>query len=294
MQNNRRKSTKNKSNPLVFVLIAALFIIAASGIIVYSSGYRYISADGVKYSGFVENGQPVNGNIKYPDGITGKLTKEKDSPVGKIVYSTGDVFEGEIKGIVRHGKGTITYKQTGEVYSGDFVDDKLTGYAECTSPDGSSYKGEVLDGKKHGVGKHVYPDGSYYYGEFADNKRNGGGEQHYADDSYYYGTFVDDKREGSGIVSVNLENGMMYKGECKFVFANGDVYVGDFVADRRTGKGKYTWSTGQTYEGDFANDKMHGIGTYDFKNGKQPYTGEFVNGKLKEETSEDITEEAAS
>lgn len=286
MDNQKRKTAHKKSNPFVPVFIVALVIIALVGIIVYASGYRYINADGVKYSGFVENGQPVNGNVKYPDGITGKLTKENDSANGMIVYSTGDVFEGEIKGILRHGRGTITYKQTGEIYSGDFVEDKLTGYAECTSPDGSSYSGEVLDGKKHGVGKHIYPDGSYYYGEFADNKRNGAGEQHYADGSYYYGTFADDKRQGSGIVTVNLENGMMYKGECKFVFANGDIYVGDFASDRRTGKGKYTWATGQTYEGDFLSDKMHGMGTYDFKNGKQPYTGEFVNGQLKEEIAE--------
>lgn len=34
-------------------------------------------------------------------------------------------------------------------------------------------------------------------------------------------------------------------------FANGDIYEGEFVADKISGKGKYTWATGDVYEGEF-------------------------------------------
>ncbi len=288
MENTRRTVKKtNRATPLVLVLLVALVIISIAGMILFATGYRYISTSGVKYSGFVKDGQPVNGTVKYADGISGKLTKEADSPVGAIVYSNGNIYEGELKGILRHGKGTITYKNTGEVYTGDFVEDQFSGYAVCTSPDGASYEGEVLDGKKNGLGKYTYPDGAVYYGEFKDDKRNGNGVQYYADGSVYYGSFADDKRSGSTEVTFTLENGMVYKGECKMQFANGDVYVGDFLNDRRTGNGKYTWATGEVYTGEFSADLMNGTGTYDFGNGREPYTGKFVNGQLAESEQTD-------
>lgn len=283
-----RRKKRKKSSPLSAVLIAALVIIAIVGIILFACGYRYINVDGVKFTGFVKDGQPVSGTVKYADGISGKLVKEPDSANGTITYSTGDVYEGEIKGILRDGTGKITYKADGSVYSGDFKEDKLTGNATYTVPGGITYTGEVLDGKKHGLGKCVFADGSYYYGEWENNMRNGVGEEHYSDGSVYYGSFVDDKRSGSQEVTVQLENGMVYTGKPKVTYANGDEYVGDFQNDRRSGYGKYVWATGESYEGEFANDMMNGTGTYDFGNGKEPYTGTFVNGQIAE--SSDTTE----
>ena len=272
----RRKTTKN---PFAAIILVALVIIAVVGIILYAIGCRYISDAGVKFIGFVKDGQPVKGTVKYQNGLSGELTKQADSAFGRIVYSTGDVYEGEIKGILRHGEGTITIKSTDEVCKGSFVNDKLTGYVECVSPNGAVYTGEVVDGNKHGVGKYIYPDGSYYYGQFQNNKRNGLGEQHNADGSAYYGSFVDDKKQGTEVVTFTLEDGSVYTGKCKQVFSNGDVYVGDYFNDRRTGKGKYVWATGHSYEGDFLNDMLHGTGAYDFNNGKAPYVGEFENGQ---------------
>ena len=83
---------KRRTSPLALTLAAALAIIALVGVILLASGYRYISKDGVKFSGHVKNGQPVDGSVHYADGISGKLTKEADSAQVKIVYSTGDVF----------------------------------------------------------------------------------------------------------------------------------------------------------------------------------------------------------
>ncbi len=276
----RRK--KNQTSPFALVILVTLILIGIVGLILYFSGYRYIHAEGVKFSGFVKNGQPVSGTVRHADGISGKLEKEENSAMGKITYNTGDIYEGEIKGILREGTGKITYKIDGSVYSGDFLADTLTGHAEYTSADGTMYVGDVVDGKKHGKGKYTYPDGSYYYGDWENNKRNGVGEEHFADGSYYYGAYVDDKRTGTSDVTVTLENGMMYVGKNKYVFANGDEYVGDFLNDRRTGNGIYVWASGERYTGAFQNDLMHGTGTYDFGNGRPPYTGTFVNGQIAE------------
>lgn len=278
-RNTRRRS---RSNPLAFVLLAALTIIAAGGLVLYMIGYRYINLNGVKFSGFVKDEQPINGTVRYADGVSGKLTKEPDSANGVIRYNNGDVYEGELKGILRDGTGTLTSKEHDSVYTGDFKDDKMTGSAVYTIADKFTYTGGFEDGKYSGVGKAVYPDGSTYYGEWANHMRNGVGEEHYADGSAYYGSFVDDKRNGSTEVSVPLENGGVYNGKPKNVFANGDEYVGDYQNGRRTGNGKYIWASGEYYEGAFVADTMNGMGTYHFNGSTPPYTGLFENGQIVE------------
>jgi len=273
-----RKRRRNRTNPFALVILAALVIIAAVGLILFASGYRYISTDGVKFSGFVKDGLPANGTIKYADDLSGDLKLDEETGVYTISYSNGDVYTGTLKGILRHGTGSITVKSTEETYTGDFVDDKLTGNATVTGPNGEKYAGEMVDGKKNGLGKLTLADGSYYYGEFKDDMRNGCGEQHNADGSVYYGTFVGDKRQGTEIVTFTLLDGSTFNGKPRMVFAGGDEYVGDYFNDKRQGKGKYVWENGAVYEGDFAAGVPHGMGTYTAKGGT-PYTGEFSGGQ---------------
>ena len=64
-------------------------------------------------------------------------------------------------------------------------------------------------------------------------------------------------------------------GQGKYVYADGNVYDGAFVEDKKHGKGKYTYTSGATYEGDFAEDKKHGHGKYVYASGNV-YEGEFI------------------
>ena len=100
--------SKNRTNPLLWVILVTLIFLAAAGIIIYSLGYRYVKEDNVKFSGWTVNGQPTNGKLSYSDGTKGKLKKDKDSANGKITYSNGDVYEGQLDGINRTGAGKIT------------------------------------------------------------------------------------------------------------------------------------------------------------------------------------------
>ena len=274
-----RKRRKNRANPFALVVLTALVIIAALGLIIYAAGYRYINTDGLKYSGFVKDGLPVKGTVKYADDLSGALKVDKETGVCTISYSNGDVYTGGLKGILRHGSGSITIKQTDEVYVGDFVDDRLTGNAVVTGPNGDKYEGGMVDGKKNGIGKMIFADGSYYYGEFKDDMRNGNGEQHNADGSSYYGSFVGDKRQGTDVVTFTLMDGSTFSGEPRMVFANGDEYIGDYFNDKRTGRGKYVWANGASYEGDFSGGMIHGFGTYIATEGGAPYSGEFKEGQ---------------
>ena len=61
-------------------------------------------------------------------------------------------------------------------------------------------------------------------------------------------------------------------------YASGDCYEGDFVADRATGRGKYSKRNGDVYEGEYVNDKKHGYGTYCYASGEK-YEGCYTEGK---------------
>lgn len=71
----------------------------------------------------------------------------------------------------------------------------------------------------------------------------------------------------------------------KFIFANGDIYEGEFsLADTgsivRQGFGTFTCQDGIIYSGNWFNDKMNGNGSYIHPSGMK-YEGDFVNGKYE-------------
>lgn len=86
-----------------------------------------------------------------------------------------------------------------------------------------------------------------------------------------------------GTYDGEFSNGLP-KGEGKFYFDNGDVYIGGFLGGKFHGKGKLISKNGEIrYEGDYEVGFLHGIGTYyyenDNKNGYESYQGSFFRGK---------------
>ena len=225
-------------NPLIFILILAVVCVAATALIMYVLGWRYISNDeGYKFFGKVDNGQPVSGTIHYPDG--GKA--ELDYFNATITYSNGDIYTGDIYQLYRHGKGKMSYYSTKDAYDGDFQYDKLTGSGTYTFRNGDSYTGALVDSKKQGSGKYTWADGSVYEGGFADGLANGHGVFTLGSSSARYeGEFKNGVKDGEG----------------EFYFANGDYYKGTFVADKRTGKGFYRWANKETYTGSFIDNTL--------------------------------------
>lgn len=75
---------------------------------------------------------------------------------------------------------------------------------------------------------------------------------------------------------LKAEISLIYKGDCKNGFADGDGeasgrdhFVGKFKKGLPHGKGTYDWSTGEVYEGDWRKGLRHGTGEYSFiNNGK--------------------------
>lgn len=280
------RAKRNSSRPILIIIISTLSILAICGLVIYSLGFRYIKTDFAKFNGWTKNGAPVNGRIKYADGTSGKLITDKENGGLIIKYNSGDIYTGDLHGIVKHGSGILTYAN-GDIYDGDFANDMKTGEAIISFSDGSKYIGTVKDGLPHGKGIYTFADSSWYYGDFSEGLKHGVGEYHDADGSYYYGSFDNDLKHGTENCTITLYDRSEYKGKCKFVFSSGSTYVGDFVNDKRTGKGVYTWSSGERYEGEFIDGFFEGNGSY-FKSGDTTpsYTGLFKNGKIYDGSEE--------
>ena len=63
------------------------------------------------------------------------------------------------------------------------------------------------------------------------------------------------------------------------VYANGDMYTGDFKEDTMTGKGKYHYANGDRYMGQLLNDLPHGEGVHIQASGQAHY-GQWEYGQL--------------
>lgn len=80
------------------------------------------------------------------------------------------------------------------------------------------------------------------------------------DGSKYDGEWVNDRKEGKGVI----------------FFKNGDSYFGSWKSDTRNGLGVFTKANGLgKYEGDWNNNYRHGKGVQ--KDGTGIYDGEWVN-----------------
>lgn len=116
----------------------------------------------------------------------------------------------------REGRGTMRFAN-GEIYEGEWKEDKYEGRGIYRYPDGAVYDGEYVAGKKEGHGSYRFADGATYVGEY-----------------------VAGKQEGCG----------------KYRFANGNMYEGNFKANTMDGRGVYRYADGTEYDGEFKANEM--------------------------------------
>lgn len=106
---------------------------------------------------------------------------------------------------------------------------------------------------KHGHGVERFANGDLYEGDYINGKPDGKGEYRWSDGSYYKGEFCGGLRHGKGFWSK--------AGKSRFDNLTGnDCYEGDYVNDKKCGKGIFRWASGAVYEGDFFDDHRHGNG----------------------------------
>lgn len=227
-----------KINPMVKIIIAAVVALAITIAIIFFRGGRYtVLADGSKFIGEYDNGQPITGVIHCPDGDTADL----DVPNNKITYKSGKIYEGVIEGGCPNGLGKMTYSDTGDVYEGNFSNSEFSGAGVYKYSNGDVFEGNYENEQKNGHGVMTYANGNSYEGEYKNDVRSGKGVFIWASGAKYTGSFADDLKNGSGIM----------------VYENGDIFEGTFKNDMRDGDNcVYRWSNGERYNGPFRNNVM--------------------------------------
>ena len=89
--------------------------------------------------------------------------------------------------------------------------------------------------------------------------------------------------------SVFSQNTGCVYGDCsegygKYVWENGDAYIGNWKNGEQNGDGSYTFATGSKYTGGYKNGLRYGTGTYIWADGEK-YTGQWMNDKQHGEGS---------
>ncbi len=188
------------------------------------------------------------------------LSGNCSSGFGKFQYANGDVYEGEFYDDKREGFGIYKWK-TGEKYLGESIADVFTGFGRMEYSDGTIYVGQFKDGDFDGEGEKTYADGTKKTGIFGKGKFLG-------KISYY------SKPVGTtGCLNGDCEAGYGMK-----YYSGNDRYFGYFKNGKRDGYGAYYWDDGTHWSGEFVQNLLTGYGTYFFITGEK-YVGFFIDSK---------------
>ena len=144
-------------------------------------------------------------------------------------------------------------------------------------------KGCVDGNCENGFGTFIYNSGDIYEGNFSYGKMDGLGIRYYHDieiskvlsgdkglDYLIFRKYVDTQKK--------LYNGNIFHGNI-IPGGTGDIYIGTFKENSRSGYGTYYFSRGPKLICNYKNDKKDGVGVY-FYNNKDRYVGEFNQGKF--------------
>lgn len=182
------------------------------------------------------------------------------SGFGKFQYANGDLYEGEFYDDKREGFGVYKWK-TGEKFIGESLGDIFNGFGVMTFADGTKYTGDFKDGEFDGEGEKVFSNGIIQKGLFGKGKYLG-------KISYYK------KPVGTtGCLNGDCENGygMHYS-------QSNNRFFGYFTNGKRDKFGAYFWEDGTRWVGQFSDGLLTGYGTYFFITGEK-YVGYFIDSK---------------
>ncbi|RDD47087.1 Phosphatidylinositol 4-phosphate 5-kinase 8 [Trichoplax sp. H2] len=271
-------------------------------------GALYFPSGTVVSTTWIDGRKFGRATVKFGNGdvFEGMFIKNEFEGHGKLVCKAF-VYNGEWKNSKWSGRGKLLRK-SGDHYSGDFVDNTISGFGEMNYCNGSKYTGEWKNNLFHGQGTFETAEYSYE-GSWHIGQKQGKGKIRYSNGECYDGDWKCDKKWGHGITT--FSNGNKYDGEYqqnhiyglgKMVYASGESYDGEWVYEQfhgmgtykyldgsvysgswqngyRCGDGKLTMSNDNLYDGGWKNDKFHGLGTLSMPLCEYSYEGNWVDGK---------------
>ena len=264
---------------------------------------------GHTYEGeFSEGWMHGEGVFRWADGtvFTGSFFRNTIEGAGKYEWPDGSYYEGQVRGGIRHGKGSMQIaprkrRKQPINYTLNVDDDE----EECFDIEpGPYYEGFWNMGKRHGEGTLWYggqESASFYKGKWVNGLReDSSGEMVYPSGNHYIGGWEGDRRHGKGVMRW-LTSEQIYDGEWKNGFQHGsgthtwlaggraehgatqrlmcNRFVGEWMAGLRHGKGTFYYSNGSRYVGEFERNLKSGHGVYTFPDGRV-YEGPFTDDRM--------------
>ncbi|KAF5186177.1 Phosphatidylinositol 4-phosphate 5-kinase [Thalictrum thalictroides] len=166
------------------------------------------------------------------------------------VFANGDLYVGNFKGLLPHGKGKYTWTD-GATYDGEWDEGTMSGSGRFCWISGATYEGEVSGGYLHGFGTFIGLDGSIYRGTWRMNIQHGLGKKQYCNLDTYEGSWKEGVKEGSG----------------RYDWSAGDTYIGNWKAGNMCGRGFMKWANSDMFDGFWLDGLKHGSGFYRFSDG---------------------------
>jgi hypothetical protein len=224
--------------------------------------------------------------IEQETQLTNELVNK--TPVNELKDSNGNIFLGDFLNEKLHGKGKMIDKD-GDVFEGDWINGEFV-KGKIIFTDGSIEEGHFKDFELHGSGKANFIDedgienimeGHYEDGEFIEGKHT------YLNQRIEEGYFTNFELNGKGRITYH-ESGDVYEGEFLDGLLNGEGKIysngelsdeGYFVDGLLNGEGKRYFNGKLWQEGYFVNNRLNGIGKA-YLQGKLSREGEFKKGWL--------------
>lgn len=253
--------------------------------------------DGDKMQQSVE-GKKNKKKIESRSGIYMGEVKGRFVPVkhglGQITRSFS-TYQGEWKDDKENGFGVLTVTpnqrlgRTGYRYEGQFKDGEMTGYGVCVYSSGDVYRGHHLADEYDGYGVylHIETTGGVSKCEYKGSVKDGFGTYE-SDNMSHSGLYSKDRfvcgrgtiHSAAGTYTGDLKGAFrsystLQHGNGRFVYANGDIYDGQFKNGNIYGKGKLTRENGTVEEGIWSGNRLTGEVT---PAGQPTLYGEFVSG----------------
>ncbi|XP_047337500.1 phosphatidylinositol 4-phosphate 5-kinase 8-like [Impatiens glandulifera] len=173
-----------------------------------------------------------------------------DSCDSQKVFSNGDIYVGNFKGFLPHGKGKYIWSD-GTAYEGSWEGGKITGNGKMIWLSGATFEGEFSGGYLHGYGTFTSADGSVYRGAWRLSLQHGIGRKQYSNSDIYDGSWKEGLPEGRG----------------GYVWKTGTRYIGNWKSGKMCGRGVMQWENGDLFDGSWLNGLRHGSGCYRFADG---------------------------
>ncbi len=141
---------------------------------------------------------------------------------GKGIYYYPEIeyeYKGDFKNMKKEGNGMEIF--CGNIYTGEFRDDKKNGQGEMKIKNKDIYRGNFINDKYNGIGCYIWSNKKEYNGNFVDGKMHGNGTLKWGENMYYKGGF----------------NNGIKEGKAEFGFINGYNFFFNFKDDIPCGKG---------------------------------------------------------